>query len=172
MEAELDCPIDTTTEKARNSIIVVASLVSKLHNLGGICRTSEIFNAELLVVSNLKVKDEMAFTGTSVTAEKWMPMREVKELDLIDYLTKMKADGYSLVGIEQATNSQSLDKFQFPKKALLLLGKEKEGIPASYLHLLDHIVEIPQFGVIRSLNVHVSASLILWEYTKQMVSAE
>lgn len=37
------------------------------------------------------------------------------------------------------------------------------------LHLLDMVVEIPQFGVIRSLNVHVSASMLLWEYTRQRV---
>jgi tRNA G18 (ribose-2'-O)-methylase SpoU len=48
----------------------------------------------------------------------------------------------------------------------MLLGKEKEGIPHEFLALLDECIEIPQFGVIRSLNVHVSGALCLWEYTK------
>ena len=60
-----------------------------------------------------------------------------------------------------------LPVFQFPKKSIILLGKEKEGIPQEYMGLIDHCVEIPQFGVIRSFNVHVSGALCLWEYTKQ-----
>ena len=44
---------------------------------------------------------------------------------------------------------------------------EREGIPAGVIALLDDCIEIPQFGTIRSLNVHVSASLLIWEYTRQ-----
>ena len=47
---------------------------------------------------------------------------------------------------------------------------EKEGIPADIIQLLDNCVEIPQFGVIRSLNVHVSAAIAIWEYAKQRLT--
>jgi tRNA G18 (ribose-2'-O)-methylase SpoU len=43
-------------------------------------------------------------------------------------------------------------------------------MPHEYLPILDHILEIPQFGVIRSLNVHVSGALTIWEYTRQLLS--
>lgn len=46
-------------------------------------------------------------------------------------------------------------------------SNEKEGIPANILNLLDMAIEVPQFGVVRSLNVHVTASLFMWEYCKQ-----
>lgn len=46
-------------------------------------------------------------------------------------------------------------------------SNEKEGIPANLLSLLDLTIEIPQIGVVRSLNVHVTASILLWEYAKQ-----
>lgn len=49
---------------------------------------------------------------------------------------------------------------------------EKDGIPANILNLLDMAIEIPQFGVVRSLNVHVSASLFMWEYCKQHIITE
>ena len=49
---------------------------------------------------------------------------------------------------------------------------EKEGIPADIIQLLDVCVEIPQQGVIRSLNVHVSGALLVWEYTRQHLSAD
>ena len=51
--------------------------------------------------------------------------------------------------------------------ALILSSNEREGIPVELIHLLDECVEIPQFGVIRSLNVHVSGAIVVWEYTKQ-----
>jgi tRNA G18 (ribose-2'-O)-methylase SpoU len=47
------------------------------------------------------------------------------------------------------------------------LGAEKDGIPVTLLQELDIVVEIPQLGLTRSMNVHVSASLLLWEYTRQ-----
>lgn len=50
---------------------------------------------------------------------------------------------------------------------VLVLGREKEGIPVEIIHMLDACIEIPQLGVVRSLNVHVSGALALWEYTRQ-----
>lgn len=50
---------------------------------------------------------------------------------------------------------------------VLVLGREKEGIPVDIIHVLDACVEIPQLGVVRSLNVHVSGAIALWEYTRQ-----
>jgi len=52
-------------------------------------------------------------------------------------------------------------------KTVLLLGKEKEGIPVQYLQAVDKCVEIPQFGMIRSLNVHVSGAITIWELTRR-----
>ena len=46
---------------------------------------------------------------------------------------------------------------------------EKEGIPPDMLQQLDVCVEIPQQGIIRSLNVHVSGALLVWEYTRQQM---
>ncbi|KAJ3209544.1 Tar (HIV-1) RNA binding protein 1 [Dinochytrium kinnereticum] len=155
-------------KKTRNTLIVVATLVSKPPNLGGLCRTCEIFNAELLVLGNIKVKDDPTFQSTSVTADKWMPFLEVREPDLVSYLLRKKEEGYSILGIEQATTSVSLEKFEFPKQSVLVLGKEREGIPAHIMPVLDYILEIPQLGIIRSLNVHVSGALIIWEYSRQL----
>lgn len=52
----------------------------------------------------------------------------------------------------------------------MVLGREKEGIPADIIHMLDACIEIPQLGVVRSLNVHVSGAIALWEYTRQQRS--
>ncbi|KAJ3289327.1 Tar (HIV-1) RNA binding protein 1, partial [Borealophlyctis nickersoniae] len=172
MESDIDLSMDREDQakKRRHPLVVVASLVSKAPNLGGLCRTCEIFGAELLVVSNLKIREDQTFQTTAVTAHHWMPILEVKEPGLESYLLDQKRRGYALLGIEQATTSVSLETFEFPEKCVLVLGKEKEGIPVPLLPLLDYILEIPQYGVVRSLNVHVSGALIVWEYTKQRVA--
>jgi len=90
--------------------------------------------------------------------------------DLLSWLNQRKEEGYNIVGIEQTSSSQCLSKLEFGAKTVLLLGKEKEGIPVEFLQVVDVCVEIPQLGIIRSLNVHVSGAISIWEYTKQMMA--
>ena len=156
-------------EKPRNPIKIVASLLSKPANLGGLCRTAETFNAQELVVDSLSILQDPTFISLTVTSHLWMPISETKAQDLIPYLLEQKQRGYALIGLEQATNSTSLQSTVFPHHACLVLGREKEGLPPPILAIMDVIVEIPQFGVVKSLNVHVSASLCLWEYVKQQI---
>ncbi|XP_072526163.1 probable methyltransferase TARBP1 [Salminus brasiliensis] len=153
--------------KLTSALLVVASLIDKPTNLGGLCRTCEIFGASALVLDSLRHVSDKQFQALSVSSELWLPLLEVKPLELTDFLQLKKREGYCIVGVEQTANSQSLQDYSFPEKTLLLLGNEREGIPANFLQLLDVCVEIPQQGVTRSLNVHVSAALLVWEYTRQ-----
>jgi len=93
--------------------------------------------------------------------------------NLLLLLRSYKAQGYFIVGLEQTSSSQSLNGFTFPDQPiLLLLGKEKEGIPVEFLQAVDQCLEVPQLGIIRSLNVHVSGAIALWEYTKQRLGQQ
>ncbi|KAJ8045438.1 putative methyltransferase TARBP1 [Holothuria leucospilota] len=158
---------ESVREEKRGQLVVVATLVDRMPNLGGLCRTSEIFGVEKLVIGRAQYLEDKSFLGLSVTAEKWLPMKEVRPSELKDYLTEMRHHGYTLVGVEQTANSIVMSEYQFPIKTLLLLGNERTGIPVELIHHLDVCVEIPQLGYIRSLNVHVSGALMIWEYTKQ-----
>uniref|UniRef100_A0A8C6K4X2 tRNA (guanosine(18)-2'-O)-methyltransferase TARBP1 n=1 Tax=Melopsittacus undulatus TaxID=13146 RepID=A0A8C6K4X2_MELUD len=155
--------------KSNSRLIVVASLIDKPTNLGGLCRTSEIFGASALVVGSLHYIQDKQFQHLSVSAEQWLPLVEVKPSQLVDYLQQKKTEGYTIIGVEQTAKSFDLTEYCFPEKSLLLLGNEHEGIPANLIHHLDVCVEIPQQGIIRSLNVHVSGALLIWEYTRQQV---
>ncbi|GAM19924.1 hypothetical protein SAMD00019534_030990 [Acytostelium subglobosum LB1] len=157
--------------RERQRIIVVATFVDKIPNLAGLARTSEIFNVESLVVSRKAVMNDPMFQQISVSAERWLPTIEVEEKNLTTYLLAKKAEGYTLLGLEQTSTSSKLEEYKFPEKTVILLGKEKEGIPTEYINLLDRCIEIPQFGIIRSLNVHVSGSILMWEYTKQKLNS-
>ncbi|XP_070348540.1 probable methyltransferase TARBP1 isoform X1 [Equus asinus] len=155
--------------KSISRLIVVASLIDKPTNLGGLCRTCEVFGALVLVVGSLHCVKDKQFQHLSVSAEQWLPLVEVKPPQLIDYLQQKKAEGYTIIGVEQTAKSLDLTQYCFPEKSLLLLGNEREGIPANLIQQLDVCVEIPQQGIIRSLNVHVSGALLIWEYTRQQL---
>jgi|TARA_B110000091_G_scaffold194828_1_gene221018 tRNA guanosine-2'-O-methyltransferase len=118
---------------------------------------------------NKKVMENKLFQSVSVTAEKWIDIEEVIPNELYAYLCTLQEQGYSIIGVEQTSQSTSLEKYEFPTKTVLLLGREKTGIPSQFIHMLDHCVEIPQLGLVRSLNVHVSAAIMVWEYTRQQI---
>lgn len=145
----------------------MASLIDKVPNLAGLTRTCEVFRAAALVVSDKRVTKDALFSSISVTAEQWIPLLEVPEADLCNWMLRKRAEGYTLVGLEQTAESTPLPHFAFPDKSVLLLGREREGIPLQLLQLLAHTVEIPQLGMIRSLNVHVSGAIAMYEYSRQ-----
>ncbi|XP_023096163.2 probable methyltransferase TARBP1 isoform X3 [Felis catus] len=155
--------------KSISRLIVVASLIDKPTNLGGLCRTCEVFGASALTVGSLQCTRDKQFQCLSVSAEQWLPLVEVRPPQLIDFLQQKKAEGYTVIGVEQTARSVDLTQYSFPERSLLLLGNEREGIPANLIQQLDVCVEIPQRGIIRSLNVHVSGALLIWEYTRQQL---
>ncbi|CAK9805252.1 Probable methyltransferase TARBP1 [Anthophora plagiata] len=150
-------------------LIVVACLVSRVPNLGGLARTCEIFNVKELVIANLNQMKEKEFQNLSVSAENWITITETKPHELCKYLLDKKDMGWFLVGLEQTANSTSLQNMKFEKKTILVLGNEKDGIPANLIPLFDTCIEIPQAGVIRSLNVHVSGAICIWQYANQHI---
>ncbi|XP_019421761.1 PREDICTED: uncharacterized protein LOC109331611 [Lupinus angustifolius] len=155
---------------SRQNIILVASLLDRIPNLAGLARTCEVFRASGLAIADTSIISDKQFQLISVTAEKWVPITEVPVDSLKAYLQKKKREGFSILGLEQTANSVPLDQYNFPKNTVLVLGREKEGIPVDIIHILDDCIEIPQFGVVRSLNVHVSGAIALWEYTRQQRS--
>ncbi|XP_006650942.1 uncharacterized protein LOC102703022 isoform X1 [Oryza brachyantha] len=156
-----------TIKQSQQQLIVVASLLDRIPNLAGLTRTCEIFKTAGLAVADKSIIEDKQFRLISVTAEKWLPMMEVPVNSVKVFLEKKRQEGYSVIGLEQTANSKPLDQFSFPSKTVLVLGREKEGIPVDIIHALDACVEIPQLGIVRSLNVHVSGAIAVWEYTRQ-----
>ncbi|CDK26050.1 unnamed protein product [Kuraishia capsulata CBS 1993] len=159
---------NATSSIQRSDLIVVSSLVDKPPNLGGICRLCDVLGAGLLTLGDIRVKDHRDFKNVAVTADRWMPMVEVKPESIADYMISKKKEGYTLVGLEQTDKSVVLDeKLKFPKKSLILLGREREGIPGDLLAILDMCIEIKQVGVIRSMNIQTATAVIVHAYSAQ-----
>jgi tRNA guanosine-2'-O-methyltransferase len=80
------CSAEHARSRESAPIIVVASLVDKAPNLGGLARTCEIFRAAKLVVSDVSVASSREFQGVSMTAEQWLPLEGVPEAQLPGWL--------------------------------------------------------------------------------------
>jgi len=82
-------------------------------------------------------------------------------------IKKMAASGDQIVGLEQATGSESLHTFAFDRKCLLIIGNERLGISQDLLNLVDDVVEIPVWGKPHSHNAATAAAMAIYEYCRQ-----
>ncbi|KAI7718549.1 hypothetical protein KC353_g3683 [Hortaea werneckii] len=158
-----------SAEIRRNDLIVVASLVDNPYNLGGLSRVSEIFAASEMHLQNHHVTGNKDFTNVSVSSHLHFPIMQLSAPNVPEYLASKKDEGWRVVGIEQTDRSVLLGSSEcnLPEKVILVIGSEKEGIPALVLSECDMLMEIPQQGITRSLNVQTAAAIVLYEYTRQ-----
>jgi tRNA G18 (ribose-2'-O)-methylase SpoU len=82
-------------------------------------------------------------------------------------LKDMKAEGFTLVGLEQATNSVSLHEYRFGRRTALVIGNERLGLTDDELRLMDVVVEIPVWGLPYAYNVANATAMALYEYCRQ-----
>ncbi|MCM8535687.1 MAG: RNA methyltransferase [Lentisphaeraceae bacterium] len=115
---------------------------------------------EVIATGNAKIKSSIARDSTEnvkLTVKNSLP----------PVLKKLKKEGYNLVGLEQTTNSTTLADYEFPKKTVIVVGAEREGLTQECLDLLDAVVEIPVWGMPFSYNVATATSLAIYEYCRQ-----
>jgi tRNA G18 (ribose-2'-O)-methylase SpoU len=82
-------------------------------------------------------------------------------------LKKLREEGYAVVGLEQTTGAVSIFEFVFPRRCVLVLGNERNGIEPDVLALLDHAVEIPVYGLPFAHNAATAGAMALYEYCRQ-----
>ncbi|KAJ8117556.1 hypothetical protein OPT61_g1264 [Boeremia exigua] len=163
-------------DKQPASVILIASLIDNPTNLGGLSRISESFGLETLYINDIKKISHKDFRATSVTSEKHLPIKELKEANVPKFITSMKSKGYEVVGIEQTDRSGILgdeaaegskDIGTLPKRCVLVLGAEKSGITPEVLSVIDRCVEIRTVGVTRSLNVQTAGGIAVYEWWRE-----
>lgn len=105
-----------------SNLVVVASLIDKAPNLGGLNRTCEVFSVKEYVLNNIQHTKNKEYRSLSMSSENWTPITEIKINNLCSYLMLMKSKGYRIIGAEQTANSTKLDSYKFEKQTVLLLG--------------------------------------------------
>lgn len=149
---------DEYPRSPRNNVVIV-SWATKAPNIGSIQRLAEVFKVEDLYALRHPA------TATAVSAGKWQPttitwrLREVVEF--------YKQVGYTVVALEQTTESVPMETAVMPERMCLLVGNEGSGLPQSALDLADKAYEITQYGLIGSLNVATATSIALYEWSRQ-----
>ncbi|HUE73324.1 MAG TPA: RNA methyltransferase [Pirellulaceae bacterium] len=146
--------------RPRELIVACAPMRSNV-NLSNILRTAGCCGIRTLIAcGSPKIVKSVARDGADevqVEVHRTLP----------PVLKELKAAGYFLVGLEQATNSVSLHTFQFPRKCALVLGNERLGLTEEELKHVDACVEIPVWGLPFAYNVATSCAMALYEYCKQ-----
>lgn len=153
----------------KHDLILVASLIENPYNLGGLSRVSEIFGAQAMYVRDPRIIAEKDFTSVAVSSHNHLDILPLTAPDMSAFLTTKRSEGWTVVGIEQTDRSVLLGSAEcaLPDKSILVLGSEREGMPAAVLGECDVLVEIPQIGVTRSMNVQTAAAVVLYEYGRQ-----
>jgi tRNA G18 (ribose-2'-O)-methylase SpoU len=150
-------------------LVVVLDHVRSLNNVGSVLRTSDAFRVEAVYLCGITACPPCPeIHKTALGAENTVDWVYYK--DTLEAVDKLKREGYVLCVIEQAEGSVLLDKFVLEKgrKYGVIFGNEVKGVQQEVIDNCDICVEIPQYGTKHSLNVSVSAGIVIWDLFKQL----
>lgn len=142
---------------------VVLHNIRSLHNVGSMFRSSDAFGiSELLLSGYTPHPPRPEINKTAIGAEEFVPWSTWDDVEAM--CTILKSNGYTLVGLEQTTDSIPLPAFEIKPNAklCLIMGNEVTGIDDDILPFIDAYVSIPQYGQKHSLNVSVAAGVMLY----------
>lgn len=149
--------------------IVVLDNVRSLNNIGSVFRTSDAFLVEEIYLCGITATPPHPdIHKTALGAEdsvKWSYYQDTTEA-----VDKLHSLGYIVYSIEQVKNSISLESLILDRdqKYAVVLGNEVKGVQQEVVDKCDGCIEIPQFGTKHSLNVSVTAGLVIWDFFKQL----
>lgn len=143
--------------------------IRSAHNIGSIFRTADAAGIEYVYLGGYsplpidrfgRVQKEIA--KTALGGERSVAWSHVESLRTI--VTRLKKDGWSVVGVEQDVRSIDYRTYAPTQPTLFVFGNEVRGLSKAPRDLCDAIVEIPMHGAKESLNVSVAAGIVLFQY--------
>jgi 23S rRNA (guanosine2251-2'-O)-methyltransferase len=159
--------IDDYKVQPKKSIVVVLDSIRSALNVGSIFRTCDAFAIEKIYLCGLTaVPPHKEITKSAIGATESVDWEYVESIQ--HCIATLKSEKLLVLGIEQTDNSIELQDFdiQSDQKYALVFGNEVEGIDDEILPLLDHAIEIVQYGTKHSLNVSVCAGVVLHWFSK------
>jgi 23S rRNA (guanosine2251-2'-O)-methyltransferase len=150
-------------------LVVVLDNVRSLHNVGSVFRTGDAFLIEAVYLCGITCKPPHAeIHKTALGAENTVDWYYFS--DTLEAVAQLKAEGYTVLAIEQAQGSTMLPdlELQSNQQYAVILGNEVKGVQQSVVDTCDGCVEIPQYGTKHSLNVSVTAGVIIWEFFQKI----
>ena len=150
-------------------LVVVLDHVSRLYNVGSVFRSSDAFRVQAVYLCGITATPpQVEIHKTALGAEDSVDWKYFERTQ--DAVNELKSQGYSVQAVEQVEGSVMLQSFrpEEGKKYAIVLGNEVKGVQQEVVDLCDGCIEIPQFGTKHSLNVSVTAGILIWEMARKM----
>ncbi|MBO4530946.1 MAG: RNA methyltransferase [Paludibacteraceae bacterium] len=152
-------------------LVVVLDNVRSLYNVGSVFRTSDAFLVEKICLCGItSTPPNPEIHKTALGAEfsmDWQAYATAQEA-----VRELQSQGYYVFTIEQVEGSIMLPDLQLDpnKKYAVVLGNEVKGVQQEVVDMSDACIEIPQYGTKHSLNVSVTAGIVVWSFFEQLRS--
>ena len=144
--------------------VVVLDNVRSAHNVGSAFRTSDAFKVDKLYLCGICACPPSAeIHKSALGAEDSVPWEHVE--DTLALVERLRAEGFTIVSVEQTEHSVSLEQFSPAPgtRYALIFGNEVDGVQQNVVDASDFSLEIPQYGTKHSLNISVSVGIVLWQ---------
>jgi tRNA G18 (ribose-2'-O)-methylase SpoU len=160
--------VSSFKEAEKSSIIIILDNIRSLNNIGSVFRTADAFLVQKIYLCGITAtpphKDIRKTALGATESVDW----EYKK-DTLEVVKELKQQGVSIVAVEQAENAVMLNHFEVgPTETIaLIFGNEVKGVSQDVVNASDTVLEIPQFGTKHSLNISVSAGVVVWDIWSQ-----
>ena len=149
-------------------LVVVLDNVRSLYNVGSVFRTSDAFRVAGVILCGITATPPHSeIHKTALGAEDIVSWKHFK--DTMEAVQWLRDEGYTLLAIEQCEGSTMLQDFspEEGSKYAVILGNEVKGVQQCVVDSCDGCIEIPQFGTKHSMNVSVTAGIVIWHFAQQ-----
>ena len=162
--------IEEFKEAEKLPLIVVLDDVRALYNVGSVFRSCDAFRVEAVYLCGITATPPNAeIHKTALGGEDSVDWKYFATAD--EAVKALHDDGVFVYSIEQVEGSTKLQNLQLDtdRRYAVVFGNEVKGVHQEVVDLADGCLEIPQFGTKHSLNVSVTAGIVIWEVAKQFL---
>jgi tRNA (guanosine-2'-O-)-methyltransferase len=155
---------EVLSQRTRHFSVAVED-VYQLHNTSAVIRSCDVFGIQdvhIIEEVNVKKIDREIAMG----AQKWVDVYRYQSAK--ECLRKLKASGYQIVATSPHAKDTDLDNFDVSQKSCFFFGRETEGLSEEVLAQADQTIKIPMVGFTESLNISVSAAIILQQLSYRL----
>lgn len=148
----------------KNPIYIVLDNVLDTYNVGAIFRLADAVAAEkVFLCGQTEIPPHTRIKKASINTTEWVAWSYASTAAEALQEIKNQNSKVKIIAIEQSSKSKPYDKVQYEFPIAFVVGHETEGVSTKVLKIADQIVEIPMWGVNKSLNVMVSLGIVLYE---------
>ena len=150
-------------------LVVVLDNVRSLHNIGSVFRTSDAFRVQCIYLCGITaVPPHPEMHKTALGAEFTVDWKYVN--NAVDAVDNLHEAGFTVLAVEQVEGSTMLQDLTLERgrRYAVVLGNEVKGVQQEVIDRCDGCIEIPQFGTKHSLNVSVTAGIVIWDLFRKL----